>query len=98
MTIFIFASTEKVRKLSEQLFSLEENRPTTRIEITINIIVGRALRIVTGVPLQSLRSNYREFGGDIWRILLPLQNDGTTFLRPDTRNRKGLGKRLKLYF
>ena len=60
---FFFANTKKARRRTEQLLSLVENRPTKRIGITIDIIVGRTFQMVTIVQLQSLRSNSREFGG-----------------------------------
>ena len=83
MAIFIFANTEKARKSTEQGFSLEGNRPTIRIGITIGIIVGRTFRTVTIVQL-------------IFPEQIP--GDDKTALRPDSRIRKSLGKRLKLHF
>ena len=63
MTIFSFANTEKARKSTEQQFPLVENRRTTRIGVTTNVVVVRSFRIVKIEQLQSLRSNSREFGG-----------------------------------
>ena len=71
VTVFIFANTEKAQKSSEQQFLLVENRPTTRIGITINNIFERTFRIVTIVPLYSLRSNSENLEG-YWEVFTTL--------------------------